>query len=167
MSAARTRRVLARASRVRGFSMVEALVALVVLGVGMLGIASLHVVTVRTSGSAISRMHAVNLASDIGDRIRANRNAGTAYEFDGEPAEGEEAPASCVGSERTCSPAEMAAHDLAEWNAQISAMLPGEPTGSIDVDTTTNPTTYTITVTWIEAGDTEQNRQSYAMSMQI
>ena len=58
-----------------GFSMVEMLVALVVLGVGMLGMASLYVTTLRASSSAISRMQAANLASDIADRIRANRNA--------------------------------------------------------------------------------------------
>ena len=59
----------------RGFTIVEALVALVVLAVGMLGIASLYVTTLRASGSAMSRMQAINLASDLGDRIRANRTA--------------------------------------------------------------------------------------------
>ncbi len=47
----RMKRIPAAASA-RGFSMVEALVALVVLGVGMLGIASLYVTTLRSSGSA-------------------------------------------------------------------------------------------------------------------
>ena len=63
----------------RGFTIVEALVALVVLAVGMLGIASLYVTTLRASGSAMSRMQAINLASDLGDRIRANRTAEAAY----------------------------------------------------------------------------------------
>jgi type IV pilus assembly protein PilV len=143
--------------------MVEALVALVVLCVGMLGIASLYVVTLRSSGSAISRMQAVNLAADIGDRIRANRNARAAYA--GAPAENGD---DCVGPDESCTPAEMAAHDLFLWQQQIQATLPGEPTGTIAVDTGTTPTTYTITVTWLDAGESgDDNRFSYVMRMQI
>jgi len=155
----------ARASkRARGFSMIEALVALVVLGVGMLGIASLYVVTLRTSGSAISRMQAVNLASDLGDRIRSNRNARDAYAGEGATEDSE----SCMGVTADCSAEEMAAYDLALWKNQIETALPGDPTGAVEVDTTTNPTTYTITITWLEAGQaSEANRLSYVMRMQI
>jgi type IV pilus assembly protein PilV len=147
-------------NRARGFSIVEALVALIVLSVGMLGIAGLYVVTLRSSGSAISRMQAVNLASDLGDRIRANRTAETAYEA---PEEVEEA--TCVGEDKDCSPAEMAANDMFLWQQQIDATLPGDPAGAVDVDTGTNPTTYIITVSWEEPG--ESARLSYALRMQI
>lgn len=155
----------ARASkRMQGFSMIEALVALVVLGVGMLGIASLYVVTLRTSGSAISRMQAVNLASDLGDRIRSNRNARDAYQGEGAAEDSD----SCMGASANCGAEEMAAYDLALWQKQIEAALPGDPTGAVEVDTTTNPTTYTITITWLEAGQAnEDNRLSYVMRMQI
>jgi type IV pilus assembly protein PilV len=135
----------------------------------MLGIASVYIVTLRSSGSAISRMQAVNLASDIGDRIRANRNAGTAYE--GAAAEDGE---KCIGADASCTAAEMAAHDLFLWQQQIEATLPGDPTGTVAVDTGTTPATYTITVSWLEAGaapaeeeDEDENRLSYVMRMQI
>jgi type IV pilus assembly protein PilV len=154
-----------------GFSMVEALVALVVLGVGMLGVASLYVVTLRASGSAISRTQAVNLASDLGDRIRANRTAGTAYaltDIDAGPA-----AVDCMGASADCSPADMAAYDLNEWRQQVAATLPAAD-ASVVVDTSTSPTTYVITVSWLEAqendaedADPEDNRLSYVMRMQI
>ena len=147
-STVRSNRVAGR-GRSGGFSMVEVLVALVVLGVGMLGIASLYVVSLRSSGSAISRMQAVNLASDIADRIRANRTAYEAYED-------EAADNECVGIDVVCSPAEMAAHDLLLWQRQIEATLPGEPSGAVDVDATTTPRTYTITVTWSEPGEPDE-----------
>jgi len=54
--------------RARGFTLVEAMVALVVLAVGMLGIAGLYVTTLRSGGGAIYRMQAVNLAADLADR---------------------------------------------------------------------------------------------------
>jgi type IV pilus assembly protein PilV len=150
------------ATRARGFTMVEVLVALVVLGVGLLGIASLYVVTLRTSGGAIYRMQAVNLASDLGDRIRANRTAGSAYA--GAPAESGD---TCIGADKNCSPAEMAAHDLHVWLEQIANTLPGDPTGTVAVDTSSLPWTYVITITWLEAGDAEDNRQQYVMRMQL
>ena len=108
----------------RGFSLIEALVALVVVGVGMLGIAALYVTTLRANGSALSRSQAVNLASDLGDRIRANRNAGTSYQSAGS----ETAPGViCQGSGTSCSATQLAASDLYLWQMQINAALPGNP----------------------------------------
>ena len=57
------------ARRQQGFSLVEAMVALVVLSVGMLGIAGLYVTTLRSGGGAIYRMQAVNLAADLADIV--------------------------------------------------------------------------------------------------
>ena len=61
--------------RQRGFTMVETLVALVVLAIGLLGIAALHLESLRAGRTAIYRTQAVNLAADVADRIRANRVA--------------------------------------------------------------------------------------------
>jgi type IV pilus assembly protein PilV len=140
--------------------MVEVLVALVVLGVGMLGMASLYVTTLRSSSSAISRMQAVNLASDLADRIRANRTAGTAYQ--GSPAAD---GTTCVGTSATCDPSAMAAHDLFIWQAQIDAALPGNPSGTVSVNTSTNPDTYVIKVEWTEPG--QNGALSYELRLQI
>lgn len=148
------------ARRAAGFSIVEVLVALVVLSVGMLGIASLYVVTLRSGGSAMLRTQAVNLASDLGDRIRSNRNAGLAYEDD--PAEDGE---TCLGAAAVCTAGEMAAHDLFLWQAQIQAAFPGAPVGVVDVDDATVPRTYAITVSWREA--TETTPLSYTLRLQI
>src|SRR6266850_5464120 len=66
--------------RARGFSIVEAMVALVVMSVGMLGIAGLYVSSLKAGRTAILRTKAVNMASDLADRIRANRTARNAYD---------------------------------------------------------------------------------------
>jgi type IV pilus assembly protein PilV len=88
--------------RARGFTLVEAMVALVVLAVGMLGIAGLYVTTLRSGGGAIFRMQAVNLAADLADRIRANRGANVAYQ-------GAAANNNCYGTGSVdCAPALMA-----------------------------------------------------------
>lgn len=153
-----------RSGRQAGFSMVEALVALVVLSVGMLGIASLYVVSLRSSGSAISRTQAVNLASDLADRIRANRSAGNAYaavvSTDDEPT----AVDSCIGQTVICDPATMAAYDLEVWRQQLIATMPGGTTGAVSVVGTSSPRTYTITIEWKESRD---ESLSYSLRMQI
>ena len=65
--------------RAAGITMVESLVALVVISVGMLGIAGLYVASLQASRSANFRVQAVNLATEMGDRIRANRSAHASY----------------------------------------------------------------------------------------
>ena len=60
-------------SRSRGFSMIEVLIALVILALGLLGVALLQTLSLRYSQSANYRTKAVNLAYDWLDQARANR----------------------------------------------------------------------------------------------
>jgi type IV pilus assembly protein PilV len=149
--------------RQSGFTMVEAMVALVVLAVGMLGIAGLYVTTLRSGGGAIYRFQAVNLASDLADRIRANRTANVAYL-------GPAADNNCYGAGAVdCAPALMAANDLLVWQNQVAAMLPAG-NGVVNVvagAVATDPYTYTITITWVGSGDTAASAPSYVLTLQI
>jgi len=134
--------------RAAGFSLVEALVALVVLSIGMLGIAALHVEGLRSARTALTRTSAVALASDIADRIRANRDAKTEYDAVVTSAD---VDAKCEPGGGGCTPAELAHHDKALWLDSIEKALPGG-TGTIDCDDAAVPATYTITVSWSEVG---------------
>jgi type IV pilus assembly protein PilV len=137
----------------KAFSMVETLVAVIVLAVGLLGIAALYVTTLRSGGSAIARTQAVYLASDIADRIRANAKAKGAYAGAG-------ANNDCMTA--ACSREDMAAFDLDVWQTQITATLPGPASGTVTfVDGT--PATYTIEVSWSEKGVNE----NYVLVAQI
>jgi type IV pilus assembly protein PilV len=147
-----------------GFSIVEVLVALVVLAVGMLGMAGLYVTTLRSSGTAISRMQAVSLAADLADRIRANRLAGIAYEGNG-------AQKACVNT-FDCSQEDMAANDLFVWQKQIDDLLPGdEANGTVDYTpgAADTPDSYTITVKWQEAegGGNVTGDLQYVLTLQV
>jgi type IV pilus assembly protein PilV len=146
--------------RAAGFSLVEALVALVVLSIGMLGIAALHVEGLRSARTALTRTAAVALASDIADRIRANRDAKTEYDVIVTSADTD---AKCEPKGAGCTPAELAHHDKALWLGAIETALPGG-TGTIDCDDAEVPATYTITISWSEVGAAQPS--SYTLTIQ-
>ncbi len=135
-----------RASRrQRGFSLVEVLIALVIMSIGMLGIAGLFVQGMQAGRTSVLRHHAVTLAGDVADRIRANPRAGVAYEGAG-------ADNACVGYGNDCDEASMAAHDVFLWEQQAVDSLPSGGV-AVDFDNTAVPPLYTIDVTWAEPGE--------------
>ena len=152
---------MSRATRQQGFSLVEVMVALVVLSVGMLGIAGLYVTSLRSGGGAIYRMQAVNLASDLADRIRANPGANVAYM-------GAAANNNCYGAGAAlCLPPAMAANDLLVWNTQLANILPNGlgVVNAVVVPGSANLYAYTITITWNEPGANAP--LSYTLNLQI
>ena len=106
-------------SRQSGFSLVEVLIALVIMSVGMLGIAGLYVQGMQAGRTSMFRHHAVNLAGDVADRIRANPTAGIAYIA----AAG--ADNNCVTGNTNCTPGQMAANDILLCKNQAGETLPG------------------------------------------
>ena len=70
---AKNRRTSLRRANSSGFSLIEVLIALVVLGFGLLGYALLQTMTLRFTQSANHRTQATNLAYDLLDQMRSNR----------------------------------------------------------------------------------------------
>jgi len=132
--------------RQRGFSLVEVLIALVIMSVGMLGIAGLYVQSMQAGRTSTFRHHAVTLAGDVADRIRANPTAGAAYAAAGGVDSG------CVAMGVDCSEPQMASHDIFLWAEQARDTLPA---GQINIthDGAVSPAQYTIEVAWTEAGE--------------
>ena len=133
------------AQRQRGFSLVEVLIALIIMSVGMLGIAGLFVQGMQAGRTSVLRHHAVTLVGDIADRIRANPRAGIAYEGAG-------SDNGCVGYGNDCDEATMAAHDVFLWEQQAVDSLPAGAV-TVNFDNTATPPLYTIDVTWSEPGE--------------
>lgn len=67
---------------VRGFSLVEVLVSVLVLSVGVLGMAALQLNALRSNQTAAVRSQATFLAYDIADRMRANLNKARGGSYD-------------------------------------------------------------------------------------
>jgi type IV pilus assembly protein PilV len=139
----RNRATPAARRRNGGFTLVDAMVALIVLSVGLLGIAALYVETLRANRTSLHRTEAVNLATDIADRMRSNRIPADAYNCNG----------TCDPATPPASANAIAIADLTDWVTQVQTQLPG---GTADVTftaaTATTPAAYVVDIGWDEVG---------------
>ena len=114
----------------RGFTLIEVLVTLVILTFGLLGIAGLMAKGQRASFEAFQRQQATSMASDMAERVRANRSQTTAvYSAQASLAAplGQGASYSNLLTEGIkdcgtypCSTAELAAYDIALWDGLLT-----------------------------------------------
>ncbi|BAV33247.1 type IV pilus modification protein PilV [Sulfuricaulis limicola] len=139
------------ASQNQGFSLVEVLVALLILSIGLLGLAALQTTSLQYNTGSYHRTQATYLAYDIIDRMRANSAA--VADSDGN---GYDQPASANVTAGTncdttdCTSAQLALYDVKRWYDRIVATLPDAvarpPT--IQISTTKK---VTVTIRWMES----------------
>ncbi len=130
----------------RGFSLVESMEALVVLSVGMIGIAALYGQALSAGRTALNRTQAVNLVADMAERIRVNR-LGQA-DYGNAPTNNGCDPQTGIAN---CTPDLMATHDLFIWSQAVRQLLPNGQ-GAVQVNAGTTPASFTIQVSWDEVG---------------
>ena len=133
----------------RGFTMFEILVTLFLLTMWLLASAGVQSSSLQFNKAAQFRTQAVYLATDLAERIQANRAGAIAGAYvvaetaltsaDTNTAD------TCVST--LCSPTALAAFDTAEWKGRVAAALPN---ASVTVSTAAvaNPITYTILISW-------------------
>jgi len=95
-----------------GFTLIEILVTVVVLAIGLLGLAGLQAAGLSFSSTAAQRSQATSLAYDIIDRMRANVNVARAGNYN--IALGTATPAGAT----------VAAIDLQQWRQAVINLLP-------------------------------------------
>jgi len=165
----------------KGFSIIELLIAVLVMAVGILGIAGLQVISLQQNRSALFRAEATQMSNDIMDRIRANPTAIYAPVLIG--AVPDSSARDCNSLE--CTPPQMAGFDIASWKCALnpentdgdtysicetleitktsvmsSSSLP-QGAGSV----TLTATTYEITVQWVD--DRAGNTKSIVLRSQL
>ena len=132
--------------RTRGFTLVESLIALLLLSVGLLGAAILLLTGLRAHSDALRQVAATNLARDMADRIRANPRGRSDYDTRSAPEAGACDPT------LPCEPAQRAASDLAGFIDRARRLFPGVDTvASIQFEPAIGPAAperYAITLRW-------------------
>jgi type IV pilus assembly protein PilV len=146
--------------RSRGFSLIEVLVAVIVLSTGLLGLAGLQVTSLRFNHSAYLRSQATLLAYELADRMRANRPTMVANGYN-VPNNAVAAGVAACRTAAGCTTAQMATDDIWQWQQALAQLLPnGQGVVCLDtipVEAASTPaapscngggTTYAIKVWW-------------------
>ena len=116
--------------RQRGFSLIEVLIAILILAIGLLGIAHMQASGMRSTHGAYLRTQATFLAGDILDSMRANVTAARGGSYD-----------VAFGGAGTGGTVE--GDDLIAWKAALAAALPAG-----DGQITTTGSDVTVEVSW-------------------
>lgn len=136
------RRVLRQA----GFTMLEVLIAIVVLSIGLLGVAGMQANSLKNNHAAYTKTQATNLASDIAERMRANPEGVDHYAGFDSKGTIKSAP-TCISS--GCTPQQLAEYDLYYWSLPVvSATDPVLPQGQALIEQSGSE--FTITLLWYE-----------------
>ncbi len=138
-----------------GFSLIEALVAFLILSIGMLGIASLQTMSVKASHTATLRMAAVMKADEILESMRANPSVLLSYSAGTGDSGTDNGCSQTATAAVVCSPVQQAADDIFRWKRTLTDALPNNAstTASIVVTPPVPPETMTdivVTINWSE-----------------
>lgn len=147
-------------TRQRGFSLIEVLVAVLVLSIGLLGLALLQAQGLVFNSNAYYRTQATLLAYDMMDRMRTNRGGAAGGDYDvpdqnaAETARAayttcksaESNPCNCTTS--NCDTVNLAKYDLGVWYDLIASLVPENPGALSTIEK--NGNIHTITIRWRE-----------------
>ena len=132
--------------RQTGFSMVEVLVTIVILAVGLLGVAGIQALGLRTATVALEHNTVTLLATEMAERVRVNRLAFENGHYN--IAVDANTPPAGQRCETTCTPEQQAVTDLLNWYDRLmqlnaaSAVIRRDPTDN----------SVTILINWTDLG---------------
>ncbi len=116
----------------RGFTLVEVLVSIVIVAIGLLGMAGLTAASLKSNNTSYYRSQATVLANDILERMRANVVQARGGQYD-----------IAAGPAYTAAAGTLQRFDGEAWIASAAAALPSG-VGTVNV----NAGTATIVITW-------------------
>lgn len=166
-------------SRDQGYTLIEVLIAVVILSIGLLGMAGIQVKGMRGTQNTFLKTTATNLAQSMAERIHANPivadkvedtiSGRKFYMITDTTTESCATVLSCNGTSANCTPEEVVAADIYEWvcgtptstGTNIGGINNSLPNGSgsisctdkdtTDADVCSPGSTRTITISWDES----------------
>lgn len=110
------------ASRQRGITLIESLVACMVLALGLLGILQVQIRTLADTQTAVRRAQAIRLIEDLSERMKVHPNA--LADLDAYTTAFADAPAPGDCRTRPCTRTQLAAYDLGTWKQAVRNAFP-------------------------------------------
>lgn len=164
------------ASRQRGITLIEVLIALLIFSIGLMGVAGLLVMSARSVHTAYLRTQVTFLAQSMADRMSANVIGVWRGYYNGSyPSSGVQR---CT---QGCTPQQLAEHDKGLWSSQLATFLPSATKAKIScsaagVSYTPTPDQVALrpsyggscdmTITWMERGVTMDGASTEDQSLQ-
>jgi type IV pilus assembly protein PilV len=150
-----------------GFTLLEVLVAIVVLSLGLLGLAGLQAASLRNNQTAYYRGIAIQQAYDMGDRIRANLAGVRDNEYKDLTSPPFPTDPGCFTT--GCTDVTMAKTDYFQWLTTNASLLPGgggtvhceDGPATAGCDAATGNWVFNITVFWTERTEAGSGTQSF------
>jgi type IV pilus assembly protein PilV len=149
-----------RLDTARGFSLVEVMVALIIIAVGMLGIAKIQALAFSSTGVASARSLAAIEASSLAAAMSANRGYWAAGFAPVTPilvtgttisdANLAIAADCTTAGALPCAPATMAAYDMQQWAIALNALLPNDQAIVTCAALPGAPISCTIQISWTD-----------------
>ncbi len=180
-----------------GFTFIEVLVAVLVLALGLIGLAALQASGVKNMQTAYNRSQAIHLAQDIADRIRANSVAAATYvdvnansiaDYGESTVPSGNTTYSACSTSTGCTMQQMAQADVGKWRNAMTNALPrgcgvvvrgtgaagasqsNGCTGAVPANLVSAPTqTISIVVNWDDNNDGQTNADdpNFIMSFEL
>ncbi|MCS6996996.1 MAG: type IV pilus modification protein PilV [Casimicrobiaceae bacterium] len=156
-----------------GFSLLEALIAIVIISLGVLGIAGLQLSALRDTQTSRNVTAATILARDMADRLRTSAVAVKNFDFNMVPS----SVNNCVGPTSSCTEITFFASDYAAWRALVANRLPSgegrvcrdatpdDGTPAAPACTGGNNDPLVVKVWWWEKGNQTSTQERFVMPM--
>jgi type IV pilus assembly protein PilV len=132
-----------------GMTLVEVLVTMVLISVGLLGVAALQMTSLKNNQESYVRSQAAMLAADMLDRMRSNQTGFNAGNYD--------MTNDASGFDQAGASGTVAATDIAAWQTSINNLLPGSDTDAAG-RIVRNGRIVTITIRWKERAEQATTR---------
>jgi type IV pilus assembly protein PilV len=162
-------------NRQRGFSLLEALIGIVVIAFGFIGVAGLQLSALKDTQTSRNVTIATILGRDMADRIRINGVAVKDFDFSVLPTT---SPANCVGDLAVCTPTNFFEAQYSTWISSVQAQLnggegivcrtstPNSGSGASSPGCTNGATdSIVVKVWWTEKDRTVSTKERYVMPL--
>ena len=147
-----------------GFTLIEVLIALLIMAIGFLGLANIQIISLKNNQSAYNRSQATLIAYDVIDRMRLNSTVTPFYlttRVGTQLTTTQAHCTQCTDLNYACTPTQIATLDLCEWQLQLSK-LPVGATGTIHKN---NAGVFELSIVWYDHANVNANEQNSELNI--
>lgn len=138
-------------NRQAGVSLIEILITVIVLAIGLLGLAAMQNTSVKFSYESYLRTQGSFLSYDLMDRIRANPDTVYGLSVGDEPT----ASVECTDASANCNAVQLAQADLAAWYELASDIFPDAEFELVDEN---NDGSYVLRISWEDRYESDEQQ---------